>query len=164
MIEQGLEDLPQNENIDKFLLQALVAQKVNKDPTIQRALRKLHGSYDLLFENAEKQSDIIVRQVVDSAQKIIKEGGSSGPQSKGQTRIYVDGGFDLPHLGHYNAIRQAKNMGDYLVVGVNSDEDLCKLKGPTVMNVRERAEILRHCKFIDKVEEDMPYTPTLDTL
>jgi len=86
------------------------------------------------------------------------------PESTHDVRIYVDGGFDLPHSGHYNAIRQARNMGDYLAVGVNSDEDLLKLKGPTVLNVRERAEILRHCKFIDKVYEDMAYTPTFDIL
>jgi glycerol-3-phosphate cytidylyltransferase-like family protein len=55
-------------------------------------------------------------------------------------------------------------MGDYLVIGINSDEDLRKLKGPTVLNVEERAEIMRHCKFIDRVEADMPYTPTLETL
>jgi len=55
-------------------------------------------------------------------------------------------------------------MGDYLVVGVNSDDDLRKLKGPTILKCDERAEIMRHCKFIDRVEADMPYTPTLETL
>ena len=42
-------------------------------------------------------------------------------------------------------------MGDYLVVGVNSDEDLMKNKGPTIMNDAERTEIFRHCKFVDRV-------------
>ena len=55
-------------------------------------------------------------------------------------------------------------MGDYLVVGVNRDEDLTALKGPPVLNVKERAEILRHCKFIDEVIEGTEYTPTLETL
>ena len=55
-------------------------------------------------------------------------------------------------------------MGDYLVVGVNRDEDLTALKGPPVLNVHERAEILRHCKFIDEVIEGTEYTPTLETL
>ena len=68
------------------------------------------------------------------------------------------------HSGHYNAIRQAKNMGDSLVVGVNSDADLLKNKGPTVMNVKERSEILKHCKFVDKVVADTPYTPTVELL
>ena len=83
---------------------------------------------------------------------------------KGLVHIYIDGGFDLPHSGHYNAIRQARNMGDYLVAGVNSDADLMKNKGPTIMNDEERQEIFRHCKFVDRVEGKMAYTPTIEML
>ena len=79
-------------------------------------------------------------------------------------RGYIDGGFDLPHSGHYNAIRQSKNMCDVLVLGVNSDADLLKTKGPTIMNNRERNEIMRHCKFVDEVIEETPYTPSLQFL
>ena len=70
----------------------------------------------------------------------------------------------MPHTGHYNAIRQAKAMGDHLVVGVNSDEDVLKTKGPPVMNQRERVEIIRHCKFVDEVIEGTPYTPSIELL
>ena len=79
-------------------------------------------------------------------------------------RIYIDGGFDLVHSGHLNAVRQTKCMCDELVIGINSDEDLLALKGPTVMNVHERSEIVRHCKFIDEVHADTEYTPTLDLI
>lgn len=68
------------------------------------------------------------------------------------------------HSGHYNAIRQAKNMSDTLVVGVNSDEDLLLNKGPTILNVEERAEILRHCKFVDEVVVGTQYTPDFKLL
>ena len=64
-------------------------------------------------------------------------------------RVYIDGGFDLIHSGHYNAIRQAKAMCDYLVVGVASDPEILKNKGPTIMNIDERTEVMRHCKFAD---------------
>ena len=66
-------------------------------------------------------------------------------------RVYVDGGFDLMHSGHYNAIRQAKTMADVLVVGINSDEALLENKGPTIMNILERTEMIRHCKFADEI-------------
>jgi len=55
-------------------------------------------------------------------------------------------------------------MTDVLVAGVNSDEDLMKTKGPTVLNVKERAEILRHCKFIDEIVENTVYTPNVEFL
>lgn len=55
-------------------------------------------------------------------------------------------------------------MGDYLACGVCSDEDMLKTKGPTIMNVKERSEIIRHCKFIQHIVEDVPYTPTLESV
>ena len=55
-------------------------------------------------------------------------------------------------------------MADILVVGVNSDEDLLKVKGPTVMSVHERTEIMRHCKFVDEIVSNTEYTPDLELL
>lgn len=45
-------------------------------------------------------------------------------------------------------------MGGVVVAGINSDADLLLNKGPTIMNGLERAEILRHCKFVDEVKPD----------
>jgi len=53
-------------------------------------------------------------------------------------RIWCDGCFDMMHYGHANALRQAKLEGDFLVVGVHSDADITKHKGPPVMNEAER--------------------------
>ena len=55
-------------------------------------------------------------------------------------------------------------MSDILVAGVNSDEDLLKNKGPTILNQVERAEILRHCKFVDEVVVGTQYTPDFELL
>ena len=55
-------------------------------------------------------------------------------------------------------------MGDHLVLGINSDSDLLKLKGPTVLNVQERSEVMRHCKFVDEVHSNTDYTPSFATL
>ena len=79
-------------------------------------------------------------------------------------RIYVEGSFDLIHSGHFNAFRQAKKLGDVLVVGVNGDDEVLKNKGPPVFSCKERAEIVRSCKWVDEVYEDAEYTPTLETL
>jgi len=49
-------------------------------------------------------------------------------------RIYIDGAFDCMHSGHYNAIRQAKALGDSLIVGLVADDEVIKNKGPPIMN------------------------------
>lgn len=53
-------------------------------------------------------------------------------------RVYMDGCFDLMHYGHANALRQAKALGDELVVGIVGDEEIIANKGPPVLSMEER--------------------------
>ncbi|EGD76686.1 phosphoethanolamine cytidylyltransferase [Salpingoeca rosetta] len=85
-------------------------------------------------------------------------------KAKQPVRVWCDGCFDMMHFGHANALRQAKAMGDYLIVGVHSDEEIRKNKGPPVMNEEERYEMVRACKWVDEVVEDAPYVTQLDVL
>lgn len=85
-------------------------------------------------------------------------------QGKKPTIIYVDGVFDIIHSGHFNAIRQAKKLGDILYVGVNGDESVTKAKGPPLTNNDERAYLVGACKFVDKVIPDTDYTPSIQLL
>ncbi|CAD7947261.1 unnamed protein product [Amoebophrya sp. A120] len=83
---------------------------------------------------------------------------------RGPTTGYIDGCFDIMHSGHYNAIRQAKQLCDRLVVGVHSDPEIAKNKGPPVMNQQERYGLLEHIKWIDKIVYDVPYSPGIELL
>jgi ethanolamine-phosphate cytidylyltransferase len=75
-------------------------------------------------------------------------------------RIWVDGCFDMMHFGHANAFRQARALGDVLVVGVNEDEDIRKYKGPPTMTTEERTVAVRACKWVDEVVPNAPYVMT----
>jgi len=65
--------------------------------------------------------------------------------------VIVTGGFDPIHSGHISYIKEAKQLGDFLVVGLNSDEWLSRKKGRSFMSWEERATILAELKDVDRV-------------
>ncbi|KAG8179329.1 hypothetical protein JTE90_011593 [Oedothorax gibbosus] len=81
-----------------------------------------------------------------------------------QIRVWCDGCYDMVHFGHANQLRQAKAMGDYLIVGVHTDAEITKHKGPPVFTEQERYKMVRAVKWVDEVIEGAPYITTIDTL
>lgn len=78
-------------------------------------------------------------------------------EEKEETRIFMDGAFDLLHYGHMNAFRLGRSLGTHLVVGVNSDESISACKGVPLMNDQERLTMVQACKFVDEVVPGCPY-------
>ena len=82
-------------------------------------------------------------------------------RNKGAKIVFTNGCFDLLHLGHVRYLRKAKNLGDILILGLNSDSSVSKLKGkdrPYISEL-ERAEILASLECVDYVtifSEPMP--------
>ncbi|XP_055382017.1 ethanolamine-phosphate cytidylyltransferase isoform X1 [Condylostylus longicornis] len=72
--------------------------------------------------------------------------------------------YDMVHFGHANSLRQAKALGDKLIVGVHTDEEITKHKGPPVFTQEERYKMVRGIKWVDEVIEGAPYVTTLETL
>lgn len=65
-------------------------------------------------------------------------------RAQGKKIVFTNGCFDLLHVGHVRYLQEAHSLGDVLVVGVNSDASVKRLKGPSrpVQNESDRAEIL----------------------
>ncbi|MEQ4717140.1 PfkB family carbohydrate kinase [Nonomuraea sp. B19D2] len=119
---------------------------------------------------------------VGEASRFVERGGSAGVKVQEQrlgdrprtavevarlTRAYggrliaTGGCFDLLHAGHVSLLRRARALGDALVVCVNSDTSVRRLKGPSrpIVDVRDRVEVLRALGCVDAVlvfDEDTP--------
>lgn len=94
----------------------------------------------------------------DQIKKIVGE-----EKEKGRKIVWTNGCFDLLHGGHVKYLEQARKFGDVLVVGLNSDESVKRIKGPErpILKQEERAEILSALEFIDYIlifdEENVSY-------
>ena len=72
--------------------------------------------------------------------------------------------YEYAYLGNNNERFKLSNDGTKLIVGVHSDEEIAKHKGPPVFSNEERYKITRGIKWVDEVVEDAPYVTTLETL
>jgi rfaE bifunctional protein nucleotidyltransferase chain/domain len=82
-------------------------------------------------------------------------------RESGRTIVFTNGVFDLLHVGHLRYLQHASELGDVLIVGVNSDRSVRAIKGPSrpITAEAERAEILEALACVDGVvvfDEDTP--------
>lgn len=80
---------------------------------------------------------------------------------EGKTVVFTNGCFDLLHKGHIRLFRKAKSLGDVLIVGLNTDASVRRLKGPgrPILPLRERQEVLAAISDIDYVTSFPEATP-----
>jgi len=86
----------------------------------------------------------------------------SGAKAEGEKVVFTNGCFDLLHRGHLHLLREAKKLGDLLVVAINSDRSVEKVKGPErpILSETERAELIAALEMVDYVvlfDEPDPY-------
>ncbi len=82
-------------------------------------------------------------------------------QRRGERVVFTSGCFDLLHVGHVRSLEEARSFGDRLVVAVNSDASVRRLKGPErpIVPMRQRAELLAALECVDWVTSFGGRTP-----
>lgn len=118
------------------------------------------GNYNVsIFEmDNYLQSNTIINKIIYSYEfeKI------QNIKNMNKTIVFTNGCFDILHSAHIKILQFSKKQGDILVVGINSDESIKKLKGPErpINNIEERTNILSLFNFIDYIiifNDDTPY-------
>ncbi len=82
-------------------------------------------------------------------------------RSRGKKVVFTNGCFDLIHGGHIELFRKAKSLGDVLIVALNTDASVRKIKGPSrpVFPLEERFEVLGAIEYIDYLTSFVEETP-----
>lgn len=82
-------------------------------------------------------------------------------KEEGKKVVFTNGCFDILHKGHVSYLNNAKSLGDFLIIGLNSDESVKRLKGTKrpIQNQEDRKFILENLKSVDSVEVFNEETP-----
>lgn len=85
---------------------------------------------------------------------------------KAERVVYIDGAFDLFHIGHVEILKKAKSLGDFLLVGIHEDKVVNSYMGKNypIMNSYERALNVLSCKYVDEVILAAPSLITLEMI
>lgn len=108
---------------------------------------------------------VTVSRFMPTSRRIVQF--SSGKVAPPGSRIvYIDGAFDLFHVGHVEILKVARQEGDFLLVGVHTDEDVTKRRGAhlPIMELHERALSVLACRYTDEVIIGAPSVITEDLL
>lgn len=82
-------------------------------------------------------------------------------KAEGKKVVFTNGCFDIIHIGHIRYLKEAKELGDILVVALNADRSMSMIKpGRPITPEAQRAEVVAHLEMVDYVilfDEDTPY-------
>ena len=141
----ALEDASRIANLAAGVVVAKVGTSTVSPEEILEAAARRHQDTDLKIRSRQALAAILERE-----------------RQKGRAVVFTNGCFDLLHVGHVKYLQQARRLGDLLVLGLNSDDSIRRLKGPRrpLIGEEERAHILAALNCIDYVaifDEDTPY-------
>ncbi|CAD7697040.1 unnamed protein product [Ostreobium quekettii] len=154
----------------------LTCTRVNKfvqvDPARNEIARKFSegGELEVLASEgngdaARKPQKTAVSHFMPTSRRIVQfsEGRVAKPNAK---IVYIDGAFDVFHAGHVAILKEAKALGDFLLVGLHGDECIMERRGPhmPIMNLHERSLSVLACKFVDEVIIGVPPNITEDLI
>jgi D-beta-D-heptose 7-phosphate kinase/D-beta-D-heptose 1-phosphate adenosyltransferase len=112
----------------------------------------------LVSEKAMRAGEMSKAKILDKTKlkNIIKE-----LKKQDKKIVFTNGCFDIIHIGHVRYLEEAKKLGDILIIGLNSDKSVSKIKsGRPIIPEEQRAEVLSALYMIDYMtlfDEDTPY-------
>lgn len=120
--------------------------------TIEKAVETASLAASLVVQ--KRGTSFVLRSEIEKHARAPAQVGSvDHAESSGQKIVFTNGCFDLLHVGHIRFLEEASKLGAKLIIGLNSDASVKKLKGNTrpIITAEDRKEILETIKFVSKV-------------
>ncbi|KAH7288475.1 hypothetical protein KP509_31G027600 [Ceratopteris richardii] len=116
-------------------------------------------------ENRNSPSSTRISHFLPTSRRIVQFSNGKGPGPQARI-IYMDGAFDLFHAGHVEILHRARELGDFLLVGIHTDQTVSSNRGPhhPIMNLHERSLSVLACRYVDEVIIGAPWTITKDMI
>ncbi|KAH7289714.1 hypothetical protein KP509_30G015800 [Ceratopteris richardii] len=130
--------------------------------SLQREFSHGHGNK---AENGNTTSSTRISNFLPTSRRIVQFSNGKGPGPHARI-VYMDGAFDLFHAGHVQILRRARELGDFLLVGIHTDQTVSSNRGPhhPIMNLHERSLSVLACRYVDEVIIGAPWTVTKDMI
>ncbi|KAJ4751079.1 Ethanolamine-phosphate cytidylyltransferase [Rhynchospora pubera] len=119
--------------------------------SLQRQFSHGHGQ-KLDGGSGSPRSATRISRFLPTSRRIVQFSNGKGPGPDSRI-IYIDGAFDLFHAGHVEILRLARDLGDFLLVGIYSDQTVSSVQGlhRPIMNLHERSLSVLACRYVDEV-------------
>ncbi len=108
---------------------------------------------DISADDAISAADAVRRSNFLPTSHRIRQFSSNRTPSEKDVVVYMDGAWDMFHQGHIAVLKEAKKLGTFLLVGIQSDETVNSMRGQNlpIMNLHERALGVLSCRYVDEV-------------
>ncbi|KAF1883915.1 hypothetical protein Lal_00038409 [Lupinus albus] len=130
-----------------------------KHSSLQRQFSHGHS------HNFEHNTATRISHFLPTSRRIVQFSNGRGPGPDARI-VYIDGAFDLFHAGHVEILRIARDLGDFLLVGIHTDQTVSATRGAhrPIMNLHERSLSVLACRYVDEVIIGAPWEVSKDML
>ncbi|WOL18022.1 hypothetical protein Cni_G26815 [Canna indica] len=125
--------------------------------------RQFSSGHSQKFDDLGSGTGTRISHFLPTSRRIVQFSNGKGPGPDARI-VYIDGAFDLFHAGHVEILRLARELGDFLLVGIHTDQTISSTRGAhrPIMRLHERSLSVLACRYVDEVIIGAPWEVSKD--
>ncbi|XP_076895980.1 ethanolamine-phosphate cytidylyltransferase-like [Bidens hawaiensis] len=142
-----------------------VRERSSESPSHASLQRQFSHGHNQKYDDGGSGSRTRVSHFLPTSRRIVQFSNEKGAGPNARI-VYIDGAFDLFHAGHVEILRLAHGLGDFLLVGIHTDQTVSANRGAhrPIMNLHERSLSVLACRYVDEVIIGAPWEISKDMI